>query len=213
MATVTGNQIETILQIMDERKSVRKYHSNREIPRDVLNNILLYAGKAPSAWNLQHWKFLVVEKQENKEKLLPIAYHQQQVVDCSAVVIVLGDKEADQNGEKVYGELVRNGLMSEEIKERLVGQIKQAYQSVENIGEHEGIRNASFAAMQLMLAAKAYGIDSCPMGGFHADQLRKELNIPDRYVPVLMITLGYGKEAPHHSFRFPLEDVVVRERF
>jgi nitroreductase len=48
------------------------------------------AATAPSSWNLQHWKFIVVQDQQIKEHLLPIAYGQQQVIEASAVIISSG---------------------------------------------------------------------------------------------------------------------------
>lgn len=196
--------------VMKERSSVRKYKRGKKIPEDTLKNIIDLAGSAPSSWNLQHWKFLIIEDQERKDRLLPIAYGQQQVSDCSALIIVLGDIQANKNAEKVYGEAVEAGHMSEESKQQLLNNINGAYKNVENIGVYEAIRNASFAAMQLMLAAKAYGLDTVPMGGFNTEALRKELNIPDRYEINLLIAMGYAKEPAHKTSRFPVEEIMLR---
>jgi nitroreductase len=67
--------------------------------------------------------------------------------------------------------------------------------------------------MQLMLAAKAKGYDTCPMGGFDKQALIKELNIPDRYIPVMMITIGKAAAPAHASSRFSLEKLVTEESF
>lgn len=210
MATVVET---SVIKVMKERSSVRKYQSGVGIPQSTLHQILEAAATAPSAWNLQHWKFVTIQNQENKERLLPIAYHQQQVADASAVVIVLGDTKANENAENVYGESVRAGFMTEEVKNSIFNDIDNHYKNAGHAGIHDAIRNASFAAMQLMLAAKAHGIDSGPMGGYDAEALRKELNIPDRYIPVLMLTLGYAEQPAYPTNRFPVDQVVIRERF
>ena len=210
MATVVET---SVIKVMKERSSVRKYQSGVGIPQSTLHQILEAAATAPSAWNLQHWKFVTIQNQENKERLLPIAYHQQQVADASAVVIVLGDTKANENAENVYGESVRAGFMTEEVRNSIVNDIDNHYKNAGHAGIHDAIRNASFAAMQLMLAAKAHGIDSGPMGGYDAEALRKELNIPDRYIPVLMLTLGYAEQPAYPTNRFPVDQVVIRERF
>jgi nitroreductase len=62
-----------------------------------------------------------------------------------------------------------------------------------------------------MLAAKAVGIDSCPMIGFKKDELIEELHIPSRYLPVMMITLGYGIASARDTIRLPLEEIVIKE--
>jgi nitroreductase len=202
-----------ITEVMKERQSIRKYKRGVEIPQETLSNILELATTAPSSWNLQHWKFVVVQKQENKDKLLPIAYNQQQVSDCSALIVVLGDLEANKNADKVHSEAVRAGSMTEDAKNSLVSNINNAYENVQNIGSNEAIRNASLAAMQLMLAAKANGVDSGPMGGYDPEALRKELDIPERYIPVMLITLGYASDPAHQTSRFGLEETVVKETF
>ncbi len=203
----------TVADVMKERSSVRKYKKGIKIPPETLNRIIELAGTAPSSWNLQHWKFIVVEDEENKKSLYPVANNQQQVLDCSALIVVLGDKEADKNAEEVYASAVKAGYMSDDAKNKLVDQIHVAYRTVEHIGVHEAIRNASLAAMQLMLAAKAHGIDSCPMGGFQPDALCRQLHVPERYIPVMLITLGYAETPAHRTERFPLSKIVVREHF
>lgn len=203
----------TLEEAMNTRHSVRKYKAGASIPEQELTEILELAASAPSSWNLQHWRFLVVTEQSNKERLLPIAANQQQVVDCSAVIIVLGDLEADRSAEAVYRPGLEAGVLSQQVYDTLLGNIKAAYSGQSAIPRDEANRNASLAAMQLMLAAKAKGYDTCPMGGFDRDKIMEVLNIPDRYFPVMMITLGTAAAPAHDTARFPLEQLVIRESF
>jgi nitroreductase len=202
----------SIVDIMYERHTVRKY-TDQKIDSKTLESIIQAAGSAPSAWNLQHWKFVVVQKPENKQKVSEAAYGQKQIVDAAAVVVVLGDTQANLNAETIYSNAVKAGFMTEEVKNTLVGNINRAYETVPNVGVNAAIQNSSFAAMQLMLAAKANGIDSNPIGGFDANALRDVLAIPERYIPTLIITLGYGAAPAHGSQRFPLDQILVHEKF
>ncbi|RXT03621.1 nitroreductase family protein [Ammoniphilus sp. CFH 90114] len=199
-----------IHKVMKERSSVRKYKRGEKIPPEILKDIIELAGSAPSSWNLQHWKFLIIEDQDIKDKLLPIAYGQQQVSDCSALIIVLGDIQANENADRIYEDAVKVGYMTNEARQKLVENINGAYHNVHNFGLFEAIRNASLAAMQLMLAAKSYGLDSVPMGGFNADALRQELRIPDRYTINMMIPIGYAEAPAHQTPRFPVEEIMIR---
>lgn len=202
-----------LLDLFMQRKSVRKYDTSKKIPKETLAQILKMATTAPSSWNLQHWRFLVIESKENKERLTEIAWNQEQVAESSTVVIVLGDKEAYRNGEKIFSEQVRLNLMPEAIKEHYIQSLPAMYQTRPQFAEQDAIRNASLAAMQLMLVAKSFGIDSCPMIGFKEAELRASFQIPARYVPVMLITLGYGREEAHPTIRLPLEDVVRYETY
>jgi nitroreductase len=202
----------SVIEVMKERKTVRKYEKGYVMPEQDLRDILEAAIEAPSAWNLQHWKFLVIKEEENKQKLLPIAYFQEQIVDSSVTIAVLGDLEANKNGEVIYGEAAAKGFMSEEAKNTLLGQIDGAYKDPQ-FARDAAILNASLAAMQLMLAAKAKGYDTCAMGGFNPEQLIEAFNIPARYIPVMLITVGKAAKPAHQTGRLPLEQVVVSETF
>ncbi len=203
----------SIASVMRERSSVRKYKKGLRIPEHILEEIMSLAGAAPSGWNLQHWKFIVIQEEERKQRLLPIAYNQEQIVDCSAVVAVLGDWEANNNAEKVCDAAVQAGYMTPQARDKLVHQIHHTYATDDSIDAKDGVINPSLAAMQLMLAAASLGISSCPIGGFNHEELRRELQFPDRYKPVMLITLGYAEKTAHQTIRFPIEDIVDYEVF
>ncbi|KPN15297.1 NAD(P)H nitroreductase [Bacillus australimaris] len=194
------------IDILKQRASVKEYDTTHEMTKEELTELLNITTKAPSAWNLQHWHFTVFHSAEAKAKLLPIAYNQKQVSQASAVIAVLGDLEANQNGEKIYSELAEQGFITEDIKETLMTQINGAYQS-EQYAREAAYSNASLAAMQLMIAAKAMGYDTCAMGGFSKDAYIKEFNVSGRYVPVMLISVGKAAKEAHKSNRFDIEEV------
>ncbi|MEC4587779.1 nitroreductase family protein [Bacillus safensis] len=194
------------IDILKKRASVKEYDTSHEMTKEELTELLEITTKAPSAWNLQHWHFTVFHSAEAKAKLLPIAYNQKQVSQASAVIAVLGDLEANQNGEKIYSELAEQGFITEDIKETLMTQINGAYQS-EQYAREAAYSNASLAAMQLMIAAKAMGYDTCAMGGFSKDAYIKEFNVSGRYEPVMLISVGKAAKEAHKSNRFDIEEV------
>ncbi|MFP3715694.1 nitroreductase family protein [Bacillus safensis] len=194
------------IDILKQRASVKEYDTSHEMTKEELTELLEITTKAPSAWNLQHWHFTVFHSAEAKAKLLPIAYNQKQVSQASAVIAVLGDLEANQNGEKIYSDLAEQGFITEDIKETLMTQINGAYQS-EQYAREAAYSNASLAAMQLMIAAKAMGYDTCAMGGFSKDAYIKEFNVSGRYEPVMLISVGKAAKEAHKSNRFDIEEV------
>lgn len=202
-----------LFQTIEERHTVRNYEPGIEIPKQELNELLEAAAMAPSSWNLQHWRFLVIDDQKKKEELLPIAYNQNQIVDSSVTVAILGDLEANIEAEAIYSAAVENGYMPQHVKETLVGQINQAYERGTTFPRDEAYLNASLAAMQLMLAAKAKGYDTCPMGGFDKEKFIKAFHVPERYVPVMLLTIGKAAKPAHRSARKPLEDITFYNQF
>jgi nitroreductase len=67
--------------------------------------------------------------------------------------------------------------------------------------------------MQLMLAAKEKGYDTVPMGGFDKVAFRREFNIPERYIPIMLISVGKAAAEAHGTLRFPLDEVAIYETF
>ena len=210
MTTTTQSDFFTVAR---ERHSVKSYDPTHKLSEQEIRDLVTVANLAPSAWNLQHWQFVAIHDQAAKEKLLPIAYGQKQIVESSVVFAVLGDLEANRNAETVYGGAIAAGAMSEEIKQTLVGQIDSAYTHVPTLARDEAIRNASLAAMQLMLAARASGLDSCPIGGYNAAKFVEAFQVPERYIPIMLITVGKALNPARPSSRLPVEDKIVWNGF
>ncbi|UII57731.1 nitroreductase family protein [Cytobacillus spongiae] len=198
--------------VINERHSVKKYDASHKMTKEEIHQLLEDSQKAPSAWNLQHWKFLVLESDEAKAKALPIAYGQQQVADASIVVCILADTEANKNADPVFEEAVQKGYMPREVKDSLIQQIEGAY-TIPDMGKDQALMNSSLSAMQLMLVAKGMGYDTCAMGGFDRQKMTEEFHIPSRYIPTMLISVGKAAEAAYPSTRFQVEDVTIWETF
>jgi len=74
-----------ILEAIRKRQSVRSYQ-DKEIPEDVLQQVLEAGRLAPSAHNKQHRKFIVVKDEDLRKKLVP-ACENQKFVGKAPVVI------------------------------------------------------------------------------------------------------------------------------
>ncbi|MHA6530538.1 nitroreductase family protein [Paenibacillus sp. BAC0078] len=195
--------------VIRERRSVRSYDPEIKISREELTEILRQATLAPSAANLQPWRFLVIDSQELKQKLLPIAFNQQQVVEASAVIAVLGDLECYTLAEKIYGMAVGAGYMSAETAKSFVERYTGMYSSM----PPESIRqkvytDGGLVSMQLMLAARAKGYDTVPMGGYDQAKFVEAFDIPERYAPVMLIAIGKATKPGHPTVRLAVDDVA-----
>ncbi|UDY80708.1 oxygen-insensitive NAD(P)H nitroreductase / dihydropteridine reductase [Geobacillus phage GR1] len=191
-------------EIILNRKNTTSFDPNFKIPREDLEEILTLAGKSPSAWNLQHWKFFVFESKESKEQLLPIAYYQKQIVDSSVVVAVLGDIEADLNFDEVYNPLVEKGYINDFVKMKLKKQVERAHEEFHDALEHAFV-NAPLAAMTLIYAAESKGYNTGIIGGFDREQFEDTFNVPENLVPIMLIPIGKRTAEPYYSERFSLE--------
>jgi len=177
--------------LIRKRRSANKFLPDVDISREELDEIFSDVKFAPTAFNLQHPHYIVVDSPQMKERMFEAAYRQYKVKTASAVILVLGDKMAYQNVGKVNEGLLQLGVISKQEHEHTVDSVTTFYESRGEAFLHdEAIRNASLSAMLFMLAAKDKGWDTCPMIGFDPAEVSHHLNIPDTYVPVLMIAIG-----------------------
>ncbi|MFS0725309.1 nitroreductase family protein [Paenibacillus sp. 1P07SE] len=209
MESVTKQEA-AFIDVIKGRRSVRHYDASVKIPDEELKEILTEATLAPSGANLQPWRFIVFTDPAIKQQLLPIANNQQQVVDASAVIAVLGDLESHKQAEQIYSASVEAGYMTPEVKETLVGHITAGFAGMDGHARKNGVMiDCGLVSMQLMLAAKARGYDTVAMGGYDAAQFVETFQIPERYVPVILIAVGKASQTGHPTVRLPLDDVVL----
>ncbi|MFF2287897.1 nitroreductase family protein [Peribacillus butanolivorans] len=197
-----------------ERRSVRQYDAEYVMTEEEIREILDIAIQAPSSSNLQPWRFLVIQDKQTQQELLPIAHNQQQIVDASAVIAVLADIEGYKNAERIYGELVNKGIMKNEIKEPYVASIMHNYG---NFSAEKALSVAmidgGLVSMQIMLAAKAKGYDTVPMGGFDENKFVDAFNVPENFKPVMLISIGKGMKAGFEKVRLPLDTLLTWNKY
>ncbi|MBW7457080.1 nitroreductase family protein [Paenibacillus sepulcri] len=195
--------------VIRDRHAVRKYDPNVKIPVQELKEMLSQATLAPSGANVQPWRFLVIDDPALKEKLLPVAFNQEQTVTSAAMVVVLADLEAYKEVDKIYSQAVEAGYMTGETKDQLVTNLTNHYtKSSPDKTKSAFLIDAGLVSMQLMLVAKAHGYDTVPMAGYNAQQLKELFDIPDRYTDVMLIAVGKALEPAHPTVRLPVEDVT-----
>lgn len=199
-------------KLIDKRRSANNFIKDIKMSEEDIRPILEDVKLAPSAFNLQHANYIVVLDEEKKEKVREAAYGQYKVHSASAVVLVLGDKEAYKNTANLNQGMVDLGIITACELENLVDDNKKFYEERgEEFMKEEAIRNASLSAMLFMLAAKNRGWDTCPMIGFDQPQMRALFNVPETHEIALIITIGKEKESSRRlrGYRKPVEEFAT----
>lgn len=180
------------LEVIKHRISTNKFDTSRTLSEAEIKELVGYATEAPSAYNIQNWRFVAVMDPEAKERLKAVAYNQQKVVDAAVTFIVLGDLRGYEKLPEILKPMVDGGVMEQKAADGWAKSAASAYIGNEQFARDEAIRSAAFAAMTLMIAAEAKGLSTGPMIGFDPEGVKREFNIPDRYVPVMLLTVGYA---------------------
>ncbi|WP_426354320.1 nitroreductase family protein [Exiguobacterium sp. R-39] len=199
------------MEIVKARRSIRNYDTNVKISKEEMTQILEEATLAPSSVNMQPWRFLVIDSAEGKATLAPLAkFNQVQVESSSAVIAVFGDMKAIDQLENIYDTAVAQGLMPQEVRDRQVPAIQGMYESVPASALKDSILiDSGLVSMQLMLVARAHGYDTNPIGGYEKDQIAEAFGMEkDRYVPVMLLSIGKAVDTGYPSVRLPINDIA-----
>lgn len=199
------------IDVVRNRRSANKFVEDVKIPREDYTAIFKELSLAPSAFNLQHANYYVVEDEVIKEKMYLASHKQHKVQTASSVIIVTGNKKAYKEADKIYEGTLMLGILQQFEYDYMMDMINDLYEGWGESFQHdEAIRNASLSSMLFMLLAKDKGWDTCPMNYFKKDEIKDALNLPDSEEPVLMITMGKTDEESTkiRGFRKPVSDFV-----
>lgn len=194
------------------RKSVRVYDETYKIPHEEMLTMIQESTTAPSSVNMQPWRFVVVESDEQKAKLKPlIRFNVRQNDTSSAMVLIFGDMLCHELGEEIYNKAVAEGKMPAEVRDQQLAAIIPHYENLTKEQMNDVVKiDASLAAMQFMLVARAHGYETNPIGGFEADQLAEAFGLDkERYVPVMILSVGKAKELGYESVRLDADQITT----
>ncbi len=198
---------------IDERRATPSFNGAPMDSEDLLR--ILHAGlKAPSGYNLQPWRFIIVRTPEQRRKLRGACFNQAKVEEASVVIVACGDADGWRNGDlDEMLRLGREGGMPE----------SYAHQSKINIpnylSDHPNLtawlnRHVMLAFATMMWMAESLGYDTAPMEGFEEERVREVLRLPLSYEVVALLAIGRGKGVDKFNpGRFSLTRLVFGEEY
>jgi nitroreductase len=207
-----GSPTKPLPQVLLDRRATNHFLPD-EVPEEYLRAILQLAAQAPSGYNLQPWRFIVVREPANRQRLMKAAYNQAKVGEAPVVIIAVGMKEEwKQRADEVFREGAERGAGS-------LANVEKYKQGALNFLATLPMdvwvnRHTMIAFTTLMLAAEAYGFDTAPMEGFDAAAVKREFGIPDEGEVVALLAIGRAKEPDKpYGGRFELSRFVYSERY
>ncbi|MCK6078900.1 nitroreductase family protein [Paenibacillus silvae] len=197
--------------LLEKRRSVRHFDPDYALNEETLSTLIALASKSPNGNNIQATRYLVIDDPDLRNTLLPIAFNQQQVLEASALILMLGDFKAfaKNNITSILEEGFQAGFYDESTRDFLTDAAIQYYASkTEQELAIELTRDVSLAAMSFVLLAQEAGLQTITMSGYHSAELKSALNISDRYLDVMLIAVGKGIKEGHQTVRHPVEKIM-----
>ena len=194
---------------IETRRSVKGYDPSHRMTEAEIKILLSHAMLAPTAFNIQNWRLVLVRDPELRQEIRKVAWDQAQVTDASLLFVLCADLKSWEKDPARYW---RN--VPQPVQDFLVPAIGQYYAGKEQVQRDEAMRSCGIAAMTLMLMAKEMGYDSSPMDGFDFTAVGKLINLPHDHVITMMLAVGRGiKEPWPRGGQLPMEQVVIENRF
>ena len=196
-----------VIEAIESRRSIKHYDPDHVMPEEDLAKLLELSKLAPSSFNMQNYRFVVVRDPELRGQIRAAAWDQAQVTDASVLVVMCADLTAHEADPSRYW-----GHAPQEVQDILGPMLGPFYEGKPQLIRDEAMRSSALGGMTLMLAAKGLGYDSCPMVGFDPEAVAKLINLPDDHAISFMIAVGKTTK-PAWPRGERIADAVVMDRF
>jgi nitroreductase len=157
-----------ILDLIVQRQSVRKFEE-RPVEREKILTCIEAARLAPSAENVQPWRFLVLDEAERiksfAEQVFSGLYrYTRWAANAPVIIVIFAERDilANRLGKEIQG-------------------------------THYYLIDVGIAGEHLVLQAEKLGLGSCWIGWFHAKNAQKFLGVPRGWRAVSLLAMGYPR--------------------
>jgi nitroreductase len=176
-------------RIAAERRSIRRY-LDQPVEREKILTCIESARMAPSADNVQPWRFLIIDDPEVKKAFSKEAfsgiYSVSRFASKAPVLILI---------------MARLDIIANRIGKQIQG-------------VHFYLIDIGIAGEHIVLQAEELGLGTCWIGWFNIRRTRKFFNIPRKYKIISLLSMGYYKSRPSRQRkRKKLEEIVWFNRF
>ncbi|MGY6270556.1 nitroreductase family protein [Achromobacter denitrificans] len=191
------------------RNSANFFDPGLPVDDDRIRALIGWATRAPTAFNLQNWRFIAVRSPEGKRSLRELAWNQPKVSEAAVTFIVLGVLPQAAWLRDRLQPSVDAGFMPPGMVPAWEAAASGLYADAPATQRDEAVRSATFGAAALMLAGQAEGLSASPMTGFDAAGVSRAFGLRRDEVPVMLVAMGYAREGnwPQKPRR-PVSDVL-----
>ena len=198
-----------VTQAIQQRRSIKHYDPTHRMTSQEIESLMALAMLSPTAFNIQHWRFVVVTDPVLRHQIRAVSWNQAQVEEASLLIVLAADLKAWAKAPSRYWVNAPQA-----VQDYLVPAIGHYYENNEQAQRDEAMRSCGIAAQTIMLAAKEMGYDTCPMDGFDFDAVAKLINLPSDHTPTMFITVGKAiKEAAPRAGQLSFNEVVIYNKF
>jgi nitroreductase len=183
-------EAKTLSQAIQDRRATPSFDGSPIPPAD-LRRILDAGRHAPSGYNMQPWRFIVVQSPEQRRRLRAASYNQAKVEEASAVIVACGDADGWRRDLDIMLQMGRDGGMPESYAAQAQSTVPN-YLSSFSAEQMKAWLNkqVTIAYTHMLLMAEVLGYDTAPMEGFEPEKVHEVLRLPLSYSVVALLAIG-----------------------
>lgn len=181
-----------IITAIEERRTTVLFDPSRDVSDHQIKELVRLATRAPTAFNLQNWRFVAARTPDAKARLRAVAWDQAKITESSVTFIVCGQMADEHTLPDRLAPAVAAGIMPAQMVDGWVAGAGSLYADQPWRQRDEAVRSAAFGATTLFYAAHAMGLGSGPMIGFDPEAVSREFGLAADEIPVLLVAVGYG---------------------
>jgi nitroreductase len=206
-----GDLLKPITNSIVERRATLHFAPD-PVADEYLEAILALGAQAPSGFNLQPWRFLVLRSPERRQLLRRVMPEQPGIAEAPVVIVTLGVRNSEKHIESVLREGLRRSLG---VPGEIHDHSRQVLEALSTVPTDVWVnRNTMVAVAFMMLAAEAYGFNTLAVECFDPRALREELGVPNDLEVVALLGIGRRQgEEKSYPGRFALESIVFDEAY
>ncbi len=192
-----------------QRRAIKHFDPSHQLTAEEEHKLLDAAIQSPTSFNMQNWRFVVVKDKALREEIKAAAWGQAHITDASLLIVLTADLKAYANNPLQYW---KNA--PPQVGNFLANMMVPFYEGKDQLQRDEAMRSLGIAGQTLMLAAKAMGLDSCPMVGFDPAAVAQLIKLPPDHAIGFLIAIGKRAQEPWPKpGQLPLNQVVITNQF
>jgi nitroreductase len=181
------------MELLNQHVSVRRF-KNQRIESSVLESLVNAGTRSSSTGNMQLYSVIVSEKEEEKEKLIPLHFNQTVARNAPVMLTFVAD-------------------FNRFTKWCTINKALPGYDNF--LSFYTASIDALLVAQNVCIAAENYGLGICYLGTttYNAKEIIQVLDLPKLTFPVTTIALGYPDESPEVTDRIPLKGIIHHGKY
>ena len=198
----------SLIDSLNWRYATTKFDSSKSISDQDIVKLKEIVKLSPSSWGFQFYKIFVITDSELKQKLLPAAYNQDQIVDCSHLFIFCSynnvrEEDIDQMIAQFHNKRSNDDSYNKESIDNYGDGAKKSILKMEPNRQEEWLKKQCYIALgQLMVGCADMRIDSCPMEGFKSDEVDLILDLKaQNLTSVVLLPVGYRTSDDKYQYK------------